>query len=659
MKFLKAKQTFYNIIKIGLVCQFFCCLNNKSIFYISRIIEFYLLLIYMADITFRDLGLSEDTLKSIEQKGYTTPSTIQAQVIPIALSTDKDIIGQAQTGSGKTAAFWLPILDRIDRKSNDLEAIILTPTRELAIQVAEEIKSFSTNSYLNITLLYGWQNIRSEMSALKSNPKIVVWTPGRVKDHLSKNRLDLSKIKYFVLDEADEMLNVWFKEEIEEILEYSPVNKKVFLFSATMPPFIMGLVKKYLKDYELIAVKKENLTNDNITQQFYEVPRGHKFDVLCRILDISPDFYWIIFCRTKAETDEVASKLSQRSYLAEAIHWDIEQAMREKVLARFKTKAVKILVATDVAARWIDVNDLSHVVNFELPDNPETYTHRIWRTWRAWKSGNAISLVSNADTRKLFFIERTIKAKINKAVLPNASEIIVLKKQRLLADVQTILDNSEQNEYLEIAKEVLAWRNPEEIISAMLKKFYKDEFNVESYKDFSVRERSREDRGERWERRESRDDWMVRLFVAKGKEQGFTNPGNLLSFIAKECDLWDLGAWKVDILSNFSYMDLPENTASIVLGVFKQKNSEKPLVVKAKQKPDDGGSRGGYRGWSRWGDRGWYRSRDDRGGDRGGSSSRGWYRSRDDRGWDRWGDRGGSSRGWYRSSGDRGWRSRY
>lgn len=598
----------------------------------------------MTNITFKDLGLSEKILKSIEIKGYTTPSTIQAQVIPVALSTDKDIIWQAQTGSGKTAAFGLPILDRIDPKSKDLEAIILTPTRELAIQVADELKSFSAASDVFITLLYGWQNIRTEMSALRSNPKIVVWTPGRVKDHLSKNRLDLSKIKYFVLDEADEMLNVWFKEEIEEILEYSPVEKKVFLFSATMPPFIMGLVKKYLKDYELIAVKKENLTNDNITQQYFEVPRGHKFDVLCRILDITPDFYWIIFCRTKAETDEVASKLSQRSYLAEAIHWDIEQAMREKVLSRFKSKAVKILVATDVAARWIDVNDLSHVVNFELPDNPETYTHRIWRTWRAWKSGNAISLVSNADTRKLFYIERTIKAKINKAQLPNASEIIVLKKQRLLNDIQTILDNSEQNEYLDIAKEVLNDRNAEEIISAMLKKFYKDEFKVESYRDFSSRERSRDDRGERperWERSERwdrarRDDWMIRVFVAKGKNDGFNNPGNMLWFLARECGLWDLNAWKVDILTNFSYVDLPEDIANTVLRFYKEQNNEKPLVVKAKQKTNDdrGWDRGWYRGWnSRWGDRGWdrwwYRWGSSRWGDRG------WYR-----GWSsRWGDR--------------------
>lgn len=592
----------------------------------------------MTNITFADLGLSAEILKAVEAKGYTTPSLIQSQVIPVALKTDKDIIGQAQTGSGKTAAFGLPILDRINFKSDDLEAIILTPTRELAIQVADELRSFSVVNQDQITLLYGGQNIRTEMAALRRNPKIVVGTPGRIKDHLSKNRLDLSKIKYFVLDEADEMLNVGFKEEIEEILEYSPAEKKVFLFSATMPPFIMGLVKKYLGEYELIAVKKENLTNDNITQQYYEVPRGHKFDVLCRIIDITPDFYGIIFCRTKAETDEVASKLSQRGYLAEAIHGDIEQAMREKVLNRFKAKAIKVLVATDVAARWIDVNDLSHVVNFELPDNPETYTHRIGRTGRAGKKGNAISLVSNADTRKLFFIERTIKAKIEKANLPNATQIIEFKKQRLFDDIDTILSTPEAADYADIATSLLAKHTPEVLLAAMLKKFYKEEFKSESYREFAA---SR-DRGTASSAK--RDDGMVRLFVAKGKMDGFENPGHILAYIGKECDMGDLWAGKVDILSSFSYVDLPEANASIVLKIFKDKNSSKPVVVKAKERSDDGGGRRSFGGW----DRGGYRS--------GGRSSGG-----SDRGGDRWGYRGGSDRrssgwwdrGWYRGGSDR------
>lgn len=587
----------------------------------------------MSELTFKDLWLSAEILKEIDAKWYTTPSLIQAQVIPVALSTDKDIIGQAQTWSGKTAAFWLPILDRIDRNSQNLEAIILTPTRELAIQVAEELKSFTKNDYLNIVLLYGWQNIRTEMSMLRNNPKIVVWTPGRVKDHLSKERLDLSNIKYFVLDEADEMLNVWFKEEIEEILQYSPANKKTFLFSATMPPFIMNLVKNYLKDYELVSVKKENLTNDNIKQLYYEVPRWHKFDVLARIIDITTDFYWIIFCRTKMETDEVASKLSFKWYKAEAIHWDIEQNMREKVLARFKSKKINILVATDVAARWIDVNDLSHVVNFELPDNPETYTHRIWRTWRAWKNWTAISLVSSSDTRKLFFIERTIKAKIQRSELPWAKEIIEFKEINLINNLKTIVESKDFESYLSLAWKLLKESDNETLVASLLYNFYKDEFKAETYKDLNFQEgfrsRDRDDRWpreDRWWREERRDDWMQRLFIAKWRGDWFNNPWNLLAFIGKETWLWDMWAWKVDIFNDFSYIDFPEDIASIILKIFKEKNSLKPLVVKAKQKSNDWG--GGRREWGyRWG------------------SSSGGYRWNNDRRWgfnrDRWGSSGG------------------
>lgn len=600
----------------------------------------------MTDITFESLGLSKEILKSIEEKGYKNPSPIQAWVIPLALNTDKDIVGQAQTGSGKTAAFWLPILDRIDKNSRDLQALILTPTRELAIQIAEELRSFSTNSNVNIVLLYWGQPIRSEMSTLRTGPQIIVGTPGRVTDHLQKGRVNLDTIKYFVLDEADEMLNVWFREEIEEILKFSPENKKVFLFSATMPPFITNIVKNYMRDYETIAIKKEELTNSKIKQVYYDAPRGHKFDVLCRILDITPDFYGIIFCRTKAETDEVASKLSQKGYLAEAIHGDIEQAMREKVLGRFKKRAVSILVATDVAARWIDVNDLSHVVNFELPDNPESYTHRIWRTGRAGKNGTAISIVSSSDSRKLFFIERTIKAKITKEKLPNGEEVVEHKKKWLLHDIETLIITDEARDYLAISWELLQDKEPALVISTLLKKFYKDEFKADSYKDFSVRERN-SDRGdrsfERWERSErsyaSRDDGMIRLFVAKGKMDNIQNPGALLSFIARESNLWDLGAGKVDILTNFSYVDLPEDVWNAVLQAFKDKNPVKPLVVRAKDKTD-GGDRGERRSYS--GDR-------NRGGER--RSSGGWYRN-NDRGGYRWGrsdDRGGERR----SSGSR------
>ncbi len=543
---------------------------------------------------FESLGLSKDILKAIEEKGYITPSLIQAWVIPIALNTNKDVVGQAQTWSGKTAAFWLPILDKVNISLNRTQALILTPTRELAIQIAQELKSFSKYKEVSISLLYWGQSIRNEMSELRNNPKIIVWTPGRVTDHLQKWRLKLDEIEYFVLDEADEMLNVWFREEIEEILKFAPIEKRVFLFSATMPPFIANIVKNYMRDYETIAIKKEELTNSNITQIYFDAPRWYKFEVLCRILDITPDFYWIIFCRTKAETDEISAKLSSKWYLAEAIHWDIEQNMREKVLSRFKSRSVSILVATDVAARWIDVQDLSHVVNFDLPDNPESYTHRIWRTWRAWKTWTAISIVSNSDSRKLFFIERHIKAKIKKEIIPTWEEVVNYKIKWLETDIENII-SSQEIDYLDIAKKILWVHNPEVIVWAILKKFYKDDFKKESYREFLSKDsrdfnsRDRWERGERSERSfAKRDDWMIRVFVAKWKMDNFSNPWMLLSFIANESWLWDLGAWKVDILTNFSYVDLPEDIWSIVLKVFKDKNPVKPLVVHAKEKKDDG-----------------------------------------------------------------------
>lgn len=587
----------------------------------------------MTDVTFDKLGLSKKILDAIESKGYKNASPIQAGVIPLALTTDKDIIWQAQTWSGKTAAFGLPILDRVDPKSKEIQSLILAPTRELAIQVAEELKSFAVNLGLNITLLYGGQNIRNEISEIKRWPQIIVWTPGRVTDHMRKGRLKLDNLKYFVLDEADEMLNVWFREEIEEILTFLPVEKKVFLFSATMPPFILNIVKNYMRDYEKVAIKKSELTNENISQIHYEAPRGHKFDVLGRILDITPDFYWIIFCRTKAWTDELASKLSQRGYLAEAIHWDIEQNMREKVLRRFKKRYVSILVATDVAARWIDVNDLSHVVNFDLPENPESYTHRIWRTWRAGKSGTAISIIGGTDRRKLFTIERVIKTKIKKEKLPNGEQVVAFKKQGLIKDISTLIESEDNKDYLGLAEEILADKDAKNIVSSMLKKFYKDEFKPESYKDFTSRNDSRWDtRGDSRSRNQT-ENGMIRLFVAKGKKDGFENPGQLLSFIAKESDLWDLWAGKVDVLTNFSYVDMPQENAYLVLDAAKAKNNSKPLIVKAKPRSDDS------RGWDR---RSSYRG----GWDRRRNDSRGWDRRSYDRRRNdsRWGDRRRSDR---------------
>jgi len=359
--------------------------------------------------------------------------------------------------------------------------MILAPTRELAIQVANEIKSFA-ESGIQITLLYGGQNIADERRALKNGPHIVVGTPGRVKDHLiTKKTLDLSTIDYFILDEADEMLNIGFREEIEEILEHTPDNKKTLLFSATMPREILMLAKKYMHDYDTVAIKSKTTISDRITQVYYEVAPRNKFEALSRVIDMTEDFYGIVFCKTKMDVDEVASKLIGRGIKAEAIHGDIEQKNREKVLARFKAKKCTILVATDVAARGIDVDDLTHVVNFSLPDNAEVYTHRIGRTARAGKTGHAINFVSRSDMRKLSGIERMLKQKMTRGQIPGAKEVVELQKKRLVGNIANLMSDEKLSEFETLATSLLELGEAKTVLAAILKDAHADKFEENSY----------------------------------------------------------------------------------------------------------------------------------------------------------------------------------
>jgi len=594
-------------------------------------------------ITFADLGLSEKLLKKITAKGYEFPSAIQAWVIPLLLNGEKDIIGQAQTGTGKTAAFGLPVLDRLDSNSKDIQVLVLAPTRELAIQVAEELRSFADSS-VKIQLLYGGQNIRDELQGLRRWPQIVVGTPGRVIDHLSKRRtLKIDNLKYFILDEADEMLNVGFKEDIEEILETTPANKKTLLFSATMPKSIKDIVNKYIKDHDLIAIERKELTNPNILQKCYKVNGRDKFEALCRVIEVEFDFYGIVFCRTKADVDTVAANLMTRGYKVEGIHGDIDQKMREKTLARFKNWAIKILVATDVAARWIDVNNLTHVVNYSLPDNPEVYTHRIWRTGRAGNKWEAISFVDRKDSRMLSWIERTIKMRLEVGKLPQVSDVIEFKKKRLIDNTKEVLSGEENLTYIDLASQLLELGDAEKVLASVLKEGFWNEFSEIHYKDISMNA-GWDDRGG--------NSWVPagekRLFIAKWRLDNYT-PGSLIQFIEWEVGikLWDIG--KIDVMREFSFMNVKEEDAFAVLDFFKSANPGRPLIVEAKWSTWGGWSRG----WDRrggWGSRGWYRGNSSRGWDsRGGS--RGWYRGNSSRGWD---SRGGSSRsGERRSSGRR------
>ncbi|NJE04879.1 DEAD/DEAH box helicase [Thermococcus sp. M36] len=365
--------------------------------------------------SFESLGLSEATLVAVRRKGFSQPTDIQREVIPRLLSGDADIIGQSQTGTGKTAAFALPIIEAIDEKEKSVQAIILTPTRELALQVADEIKSLRGRKRVYVYAVYGGQPIGPQIRALERGTHVVVGTPGRVLDHIRRGTLDLSGVKFFILDEADRMLDMGFIDDIEAIFRETPRKKRVLMFSATMPREILRLARRYMNDYEVIKVSSDELVPEMVEQEYIEVVPARKFSTLKKIL--SDDFYGIVFCATKRETRELSEKLRRQGYSAEALNGDMSQAARERTFWRFKTKRTRILVATDVAARGLDVQDISHIVNYSLPMTAEDYVHRIGRTGRMGKKGKAVTFIMPGEFKRLRYIASVAGVDIQKSEL--------------------------------------------------------------------------------------------------------------------------------------------------------------------------------------------------------------------------------------------------
>ncbi|WP_055281917.1 DEAD/DEAH box helicase [Thermococcus sp. EP1] len=368
--------------------------------------------------SFEKLGLSENSLNAVKRKGFVKPTDIQREVIPRLLGGNKDIIGQSQTGTGKTAAFALPLIDLIDEEMRNVQAIVITPTRELAIQVANEINSLKGRKKIRVLSVYGGQPIGPQIRNLRRGVHIVVGTPGRVIDHIERGTLSLSEVDYFILDEADRMLDMGFIEDIEHILRHTSEEKRVLMFSATIPREILRLARRYLRNYEVIKIQDKSLAPELVEQGYFEVLPNKKFSLLCRILD-DEEFYGIVFCQTKKETRELTSRLIARGYNAEALNGDIPQRGRERILKRFRRRKTRILVATDVAARGIDINELTHVVNYSLPQNPEAYVHRIGRTGRAKKKGKAITFIVPGEYRKLQYIKRVARVDIKRGKSPN------------------------------------------------------------------------------------------------------------------------------------------------------------------------------------------------------------------------------------------------
>jgi ATP-dependent RNA helicase DeaD len=539
---------------------------------------------------FRVLGLSEETLAALEKKGFEKPSPIQEKTIPLLLHGDKDIVGQAQTGSGKTAAFGIPIIEKFDDSIKGVQAIVLTPTRELALQVAQEISSFKGNRRIWITTVYGGAPISQQMRDLEKGTGIVVGTPGRVIDLIERGKLKLGEVKFVVLDEADEMLNMGFIDDVELILSKCNTQRRMLLFSATMPDRILSLARKYMGQFELVSVKQKEMTTTSIEQFYYELSDRDRFDALCRILDIEEDFYGIVFCNTKAEVIEICNHLNDKGYSADSLHGDIAQNLREKVVRQFKSNKYGILVATDVAARGIDIQDLTHVINYGLPQDPESYVHRIGRTGRAGKSGKAITLISPSERRKLLFIQKITKANIEKGKLPNPHELVKIKKQRLKDDIETIISTEHFDEYLSFAAELLRDNDPLVVIASLLKEFQGDELNPETYK--SIRETSERDGfkdksyGFKSESRGRRGGSNMRLFVAKGRKDKIS-PRDILNLISEHTDIPGRKIDDIRILDNFSFFTTNQEDGEMILEVFKRKAREtktKPLIEIARER---------------------------------------------------------------------------
>src|SRR6478672_9059068 len=446
---------------------------------------------------FDELGLNEKLLKSIQDLGFTQPTPIQEKAIPVLLSGTKDLIGLAQTGTGKTAAFGLPLLQLIDATQKTPQALIVCPTRELCLQIEKDIEGFKKHvPGVHIVAVYGGSSISTQIRDIKRGVQIVVATPGRLIDLIERKAINLDNIKYAVLDEADEMLNMGFQEDIEAILQHTPNRDSTWLFSATMPPEIRRVSKKYMESPVEITVGKMNTANKNIDHQYYVTPAHSRYETLKRLIDFHPGMYGIIFTRTKADAQEISEKLTREGYDIDALHGDLSQQQRNKVMDEFRDKTLQLLIATDVAARGIDVQGITHVINYELPDDVEVYTHRSGRTGRAGKTGVCMSIIHMREIGKLRQIERIVQVPFHKLEIPSGKD--VCRKQffyfmdKLLA---TDISHGDYETYLPMLSEKFADVSKEEVLKRVaaleFDRFLKYYENAE---DLNVRERSREDR---------------------------------------------------------------------------------------------------------------------------------------------------------------------
>ena len=551
--------------------------------------------IIMETVRFEDLNLSDAILRAVTDMGFEAASPIQAQAIPAQLE-GRDMIGQAQTGTGKTAAFGIPLLQKIDPENKKLQAIVLLPTRELAIQVAEEIRRLAKFMHgIKVLPVYGGQDIVRQIRSLKDGVQVVIGTPGRVMDHMRRKTIRVDHVYTAVLDEADEMLNMGFLEDMETILSQLPETRQTVMFSATMPPAIADIARKFLQDPVMVRVVKKELTVPKVTQYYYEVKPKNKVEVLCRLLDLYSPKLSVVFCNTKKGVDELVLALQGRGYFAEGLHGDLKQEQRDRVMNGFRNGRTEVLVATDVAARGIDVDDVEAVFNYDIPQDDEYYVHRIGRTGRAGREGKAFSLVVGKEVYKLRDIQRYCKTKIIPQAIPSLDDITDIKVEKTMDQVRDMLENSDLSQMVNIIEQKLIEEDYTALdLAAALLKMNMGEDNEDIIDNFEpARSLDDLDRYSRSGRRYGRDgsgrdgsfrnsrsrrrgavdraavdyvvgDDMARLFVNIGRNQN-VNPGDILGAIAGESGIPGRVVGSIDMYDGYTFVEVPRRYSDQVL----------------------------------------------------------------------------------------------
>jgi ATP-dependent RNA helicase DeaD len=581
--------------------------------------------------TFEELGLREEVLKSLKELGFEAPTPIQEQAIPHLLKDkDCDFVGLAQTGTGKTAAFGLPLLSNINLKSSIPQGLIICPTRELCLQITKDLEIFSKYLNCNVVSVYGGADIKRQITKIKKGVSIIVATPGRLLDLINRKVVKLSEVKTVVLDEADEMLNMGFKEDIDSILESAPDSKSTWLFSATMPKEVARIAKTYMTNPLEVSIGHKNQSNENIEHIYSIVKDRDRYEAVKRLIDYHPNIYGLIFCRTKRETATVAENLGREGYNAEPLHGDLTQPMRDRVMARFRSKEIQVLVATDVAARGIDVNDITHVINYNLPDDTENYTHRSGRTARAGKKGQSIVLITPKESYKIKAIEKQMGQTFAQGKIPNAEEICEIQLMKLIQNTKDI--QVKEKDIEKFMPQILSSFESMDKIE-IIKKFVSAEFNrfIEYYQRAgdvnqrakeSSRDGQRKDKGAR-----ARDEGKTRFFLSAGKRDGL-NPGALLRVVCDAADIKSTSIGRIDIMASFSFFDADEDLTNRILKSVDGTSFEgTKLSIEVTNNEKGGGSGRSGGGSRRSGGRGGFRSsrggsKRDRSAKRGGSERR-------------------------------------